>query len=252
MRKRKLKVRFFMTCVILLLFIPACTVKRKVSYSLRQVEAVKISPFHNKSLGIRILKDARKPIEGELVKYTTSKRLFAKKKFGSLIRIDGVDWWFNSDEFYESDSLNHAITNMMARHVAESNTFSSVTIIKNKNLEDIQQEYILEGVIKKFEGFQERNEEAEFVSGGLFGDLAALQIKSRCKGTTEMELKLIERESGKIIWEGLICGFVDGEATASTDSYGGYYFANTSLYNAVNNFIQEIELLGEAVATLIN
>ncbi|MEA1886595.1 MAG: hypothetical protein U9N72_05240 [Bacteroidota bacterium] len=251
MRKRKLKGRFLMICVILLLFMPACTVKRKVSYSLRQIETVEISPFHNRSLGIRILKDARKPIEGELVKYRKAGHV-GKKKYGSLIRINGVDWWYNKDEFYKSDSLNHAITNMMARHIDESKIFSNVTIIKNQNLEDIQQEYILEGVVKKFEGFQERTEQAEAVSGGLIGNLAALTIKSRCEGTTELELTLIERESGEIIWEGLICGFVDGEASASTDSYGGYNVANTSLYNAVNNFIKEIELLGKAVATLIN
>ncbi len=209
-----------------LLVLSGCS--QPITYSLDDIPRAVNSPFADNTLGVETLEDVREP----------SKRppWYEEQR---ITQREGKDWWFNDDREYKNKCVAPWITEMVVKHLNQSGLFHSVTL-KEKAKSDT--DYILQGEIKKFEGYKAKSIAAQIGAQlGLIGALATAGVTSQYEATTVFNnVKLIRRDSQETIWQGVIEGKIEGDDYADAYGWSAYAKANESLKEAVNQLIDKL------------
>lgn len=211
-----------------LLVLTGCS--QQITYSLDGIPKAVNSTFTSNTLGVEAFKDVR-------VKPSNKQALFGKVQ--RVTQRGGKDWWFNDDREYKNQCVAPWITEMIVKHLNQSELFRSVTLKENATSDT---DYILQGEIKKFEGYKEKSIGAEIgAQFGLIGAIATAGITNQYEATTVLNnVKLIRRDSQETIWQSVIEGKIEGEDYADAQGWSAYEKANLSLKDAVNQLIDEL------------
>lgn len=219
----------FLVILVFCLFINGCATQ-KIIYRIDNIPKVTNSIFKNNTLAVKEFKD-------ETEKKSIKTAWYKEKR---IIVKDKKKWYFNHNDCYKNKEISCGITKMTVKHLAASGLFQSVTLSDTKNL---QTDYILEGIIHKFEGFKRQNDVALIGSQcGLLGALMTAGVKSEYTATTMLiGVKLIETTENKTVWEGDVKATIEGEDYADAYGWSAYIKANLALKEAVNELIRKIQ-----------
>ena len=229
-------------CSVGFLFTSGCKIIQKITYPITDIQTVANARFTGKSLAVKTFADARETTQRASPSGITQSWVFRRSiwyKDKMIIKRNGVDWYLNHNDHYRNKNINPWISQMIANHLNASHMFASVSF-EGAGLP--HSDYVLEGTIKKFEGYKEKSAAAEVgASFALIGGLATMGVKSRYEGTTLLiDVTLIEGSSGKSVWQGTVQGHVEGVDHADAYGWSAYAKANLSLKQAVDNLIQEL------------
>jgi len=232
-------------CSVGFLFTSGCTTIQEITYPITDIQTVANARFTGKSLTVKTFADAREttqtppPSPSGITRSWASYDANKWPKEERIIQSNGMDWYFNHNDNYRNKTISPGISQMIANHLNASHMFASVSF-EGAGLP--HSDYVLEGTIKKFEGYKEYSAAALLGRQiGPIGTVATAGVKSRYEGTTLLiDVTLIEGSSGKPVWQGTVQGHVEGVDYADASGWSAYLKANLSLKQAVDNLIQEL------------
>lgn len=223
---KKIKIIFLFS--IMLITLTGCATQR-IAYKINDIPKVTNSIFKDSSLVVWEFRDER---EGNSIE----KSWYQEKR---LVTKDRMKWYFNHNDYYKNKDISSGITKMIVKHLACSRLFQSVILADNATS---RADYILEGAIRKFEGFKEQSAVALIGSQfGLIGALTTAGVKSEYRAHTMLiDVRLIETNSNEIVWEGDIEAKIRGKDYADAYGWSAYTKANSALKEVVNQLIKKI------------
>jgi hypothetical protein len=204
--------------------------QRDIQYDLDDVTRLGGGPLHQQTLVIRELADKR-PAE------VVSRR--GSYDNAAIVKREGDDWYFNSDDHYRTRPVTTAITRMLVEHVGAADLFEKVGMEGEMGRSDL----ILEGAIECFEAYRDREvgKQALVSQMGLIGMAIAATNKSPYEARVVLsDLRLVRRKDGVVLWQGRVEKATKGEEPISMSSLEVYRHANDALKGAVELLLNDL------------